>query len=88
MRGLPFAMVSGPLFAQVVREANADPRRTAMCNCCGARIPIQPDRAEQRARCPTCSRWQRVTVGEDMPWRLSAASAEALRRTRRWLRQL
>ena len=88
MRGLPFAMVSDPLFAQVVREANADPRRSTMCNCCGARMPILPDRAEQSVRCPTCARWQRITVTEEVPWRLSVASAEALRRTRRWLRHL
>jgi hypothetical protein len=88
MRGLPFAMVSGALFAQVVREANADPRRTTVCNCCGARMPIQPDRAEQSIRCPTCTRWQSVATSEETPWHLSATSAEALRRTRRWLRHL
>jgi hypothetical protein len=88
MRGLPFAMVSGPLFAQVVREANKDPRRTTLCSCCGGRMPIQPDRIEQKVRCPICSRWQPVMLTEEQPWRLSAASAEALRKTRRWLRHL
>jgi hypothetical protein len=88
MRGLPFAMVSGPLFAQLVREANKDPRRTSSCSCCGARMRIQPDRTEQTMRCPTCLRWQRATLSEETPWRLSAASAEALRNTRRWLRHL
>lgn len=88
MRCLPFAMVSGPLFAEVVREASADARRTRVCNCCGARIPIHPDKGEQTMRCPTCARWQQLTVGEEAPWRLSAASAEALRQTCRWLRRL
>lgn len=88
MRGLPFAMVSGSLFAEVVREASADARRTSVCNCCGARMPVQPDRGEQTMRCPICARWQRLAVSEEVPWRLSAASAEALRQTCRWLRRL
>lgn len=88
MRGLPFALARGPLFAEIIREARQDPYRNALCTCCGARMPIQPDREEQDVRCPTCTRWQRVTVREETPWRLTAASAEALRRTGRWLRRL
>jgi hypothetical protein len=49
---------------------------------------MHPDKGEQTVHCPTCARWQRVTVGEEVPWRLSAASAEALRQTCRWLRRL
>jgi hypothetical protein len=49
---------------------------------------IKPDRSDQTVRCPGCSRLQRVTVGEEVPWRLTPASAEALRRTARWVRRL
>jgi hypothetical protein len=49
---------------------------------------IQPDRIEQTVRCPGCARWQLVTICEEAPWRLSAASVEALRRTRSWIRRL
>jgi hypothetical protein len=88
MRYLPLALVGGPLLAQVVREAAQDPRRRSLCSCCGARMVIQPERSDQTVRCPGCERWQRVTVSEEAPWRLSAASAEALRRTRSWVRRL
>jgi hypothetical protein len=49
---------------------------------------IKPDRIEQTVRCPACARLQRVTAHEEDPWRLTAASAEALRRTASWLRRL
>jgi hypothetical protein len=49
---------------------------------------IKPDRADQTVRCPGCARWQRVTVREEIPWRLSAAAAERLRRTASWVRRL
>jgi tRNA(Ile2) C34 agmatinyltransferase TiaS len=88
MRGLPFALTSGPLLAQVIRDASDDPRRNTLCSFCGSRMRIKPDRTEQRARCPSCTRWQSVAVTEETPWRLTAASAEALRQTRRWLRGL
>lgn len=86
MRCLPLVMVRGPLLAQVMREAHQDPRRQALCNCCGARMPIQPELAEQTARCPGCLRVQRVHSDSDRPWRLSATAAEALRRTKSWVR--
>jgi hypothetical protein len=88
MRGLPFALTSGPLLAEVIRAASDDPLRRRLCACCGARMPIEPDRGEQTVRCPACTRWQRVTVEEEVPWRLTSASAEALRQTARWLRRL
>jgi hypothetical protein len=88
MRGLPFALAAGALFSEVISAANNDTRRSTLCGCCGSRMPIQPDRSDQTVRCPACARWQRVTVGEEAPWRLTAASAEALRRTGRWLRRL
>jgi len=88
MRGIPFALARGALFAQIIRAASEDPRRHSLCRCCGTRMQIQPDRLEQTVRCPGCSRWQRVTVCEEAPWRLSAASVEALRRTRSWVRRL
>jgi hypothetical protein len=88
MRCLPFIMTRGPLFSQIIREARQDPRRNRLCNCCGARMLIEPDRTDQTVRCPACARWQRVTVVEEPVWRLSASSAEALRRTRSWVRRL
>ena len=86
MRCLPFAMTGGALFTQVLREARQDNRRTSLCRCCGARMPIYPDRPEQRVRCPSCLRVQRVSPEEETPWRLTASAAEALRRTRSWIR--
>ena len=62
MRGLPFALTSGPLLAQVIRDASDDPRRNTLCSFCGSRMRIKPDRTEQRARCPSCTRWQSVAV--------------------------
>ncbi|HEY1933363.1 MAG TPA: hypothetical protein VGG99_15225 [Acetobacteraceae bacterium] len=47
---------------------------------------ITPDRADRSIRCTSCLRVQRVTSDEEPPWRLTAASAEALRRTRSWVR--
>lgn len=88
MRALPFAMTRGALLAQVMRAAGEDPRRRSLCPCCGAAMTIQPDRMEQTVRCPGCSRRQRVSLVEETPWRLTAASAEALRQTARWLRRL
>jgi hypothetical protein len=49
---------------------------------------IEPERLEQTVRCPACARWQRVVAREEVPWRLTAAAAEALRRTRSWVRRL
>jgi hypothetical protein len=88
MRCLPFVMTRGPLFAQIIREARQDPRRNSLCSCCGARMLIEPDRTDHTVRCPACARWQRVTVNEEPAWRLSPSSAEALRRTRSWVRRL
>jgi hypothetical protein len=88
MRYVPLLMARGALLAQLMREANQDPRRRSLCACCGGRMLIEPDRVEQTVRCPACGRWQRVTVREEVPWRLTAASAEALRRTKSWLRRL
>jgi len=47
---------------------------------------ITPDRSEQMVRCPACLRIQRVTEHGEVPWRLTPASAEALRRTKSWMR--
>jgi hypothetical protein len=49
-------------------------------------MTITPDRSEQIARCPACFRLQRVTEEGEVPWRLTPASAEALRRTKSWVR--
>ena len=88
MKCLPLALTQGPLLAQLIRDADQDPRRRALCDCCGARMMIKLDRPEQTVRCPACTRLQRVTVREETPWRLTATSAAALRRTKTWLRYL
>ena len=88
MKCLPFALTSGTLLQQTIRDANRDPRRHSLCGCCGAMMPVKPDRIDQTVRCPACLRTQRVTQHEEGPWRLSGASIEALRRTRSWLRRL
>ncbi len=88
MRCLPFAMTRGPWFTQVLREAHQDRRRTAVCSTCGGTLAIEPDKAEQQARCQGCARWQTVRVEQETPWHLTPAAAAALRRTRSWLRRL
>jgi hypothetical protein len=88
MKYLPLIMARGPLLAQVIRDLHKDPRRQTLCGCCGARMLIKPELVEQTVRCPGCARWQRVTLREEPPWRLTAAAAESLRRTRSWLRRL
>ena len=88
MKYLPLMMTRGPLLAAVIRDIYQDPHRRTLCGCCGARMLIRPDVPEQIVRCPACSREQRVAPGEEVPWRLTASSAEALRRTRSWLRRL
>jgi hypothetical protein len=88
MKYVPLGIAQGALLAQLLRDAHNDRRRQGLCSCCGARMLIKPDRSDQVVRCPGCARWQRVTVAEETPWRLSAANAEALRRTRSWLRRL
>ena len=88
MRSLPVAMTRGPWFTQVLREARQDPHRSSLYNCCGARMIVELDKAEQTVRCQACARWQTVAVVEEIPWRLTPASAEALRHTKTWLRRL
>jgi hypothetical protein len=88
MKYLPLAMTQGPLLSQLVRDLHKDPRRQTLCSCCGARMLIKPELVDQKVRCPGCARWQRVTLSEEPRWHLTAASAEALRRTRSWLRRL
>jgi hypothetical protein len=86
MKYLPLVMARGPLLAQIIRESSQDPRRFTACACCGARMSIAPDRSEQTTRCPACLRTQRVTEQREVPWRLTPTSAEALRRTKAWIR--
>ena len=86
MRSLPLVMTQGRLLAELISECSQDPRRYRACGCCGARMAIAPDRPEQMARCPACLRVQRVTEQGEEPWRLTPASAEALRRTKSWVR--
>ena len=86
MKYLPLVSVRGALLAAVIRDSYQDPRRHSLCTCCGSRMLIKPDLSDQTVRCPGCSRLQRVTLGEEAPWRLTAAAAEALRQTARWAR--
>lgn len=87
MRCLPISMAGGPLLAQVIREARQDTRFNGRCRRCGAHMPVRPDRPKQRVRCPSCLRVQDVEPREEeTPWRLTASAAEALRRTRSWIR--
>ncbi len=86
MRYLPLVLTRGPLLSQVIRESHQDPRRHGLCSCCGGRIYIQPARPDAPVRCPACLRLQQVTPERDTPWRLTATSAEALRRTKSWTR--
>ena len=88
MKYLPFAMTSGPLLARIICEACQDPRQLSRCSGCGALTFIKSDSSEQIVRCPSCSRGQRNTVQEEVPWRLTPGGAEALRRTGTWLRRL
>ena len=88
MRCLPFAMTRGPWFTQVLQEARQDPRRSALCPSCGSRMSVEPDKGQQNVRCPACARWQLVTVEQDVAWHLTPDAAQALRRTRSWLRRV
>jgi hypothetical protein len=86
MRCLPFAMTRGKLLSQLAQEAAKDPGRHVLCGYCGASMRFTPDRRDQPVRCPGCLRLQRMAAVEEVPWRLTASAADALRRTKRWLR--
>jgi hypothetical protein len=86
MRFLPLAMTQGPLLAEAVRDAAGGSRRIDPCGWCGTRLHGGRTGAGQSVRCAVCLRVQPVMVHDDTPWRLTPAAAEALRRTRTWLR--
>lgn len=86
MRYLPFAFTQGSELARAIRLACEDPSRRSLCGTCGGKILIRPGITGRSVRCPHCWRWQQVTSEQEIPWRLSASAAEALRRTRRWVR--
>lgn len=86
MRYLPLVLARGALLSQVIRESHQDPRRHDLCGFCGARIHLDPARRDAPIRCSGCLRLQRVTDCAEVPWRLTATSAEALRRTKSWVR--
>lgn len=88
MKYLPLVMTRGPLLAEVMRGAAQDRRCRSLCGWCGTRMQGAPERADQTVRCPGCARRQRMTAQEESPWRLTPTAAEALRRTRSWLRRL
>ena len=87
MRYLPLAFTSGSLLSQVIRDAQQDPRRHGLCSCCGARIFIKRERPDASVRCPACLRLQPPDNGAEVPWRLTATSAEALRLIKSWPRR-
>jgi len=86
MRYLPLLFTKGSLLSQVIREAQQDHHRQGLCSCCGARIYIRRDRPDAEIRCPACLRVQPAETGTEVPWRLTANSAEALRRIKSWPR--
>lgn len=86
MKYLPLAFTSGSLLSQVIREAHKDPHRQGLCSCCGARIYIRRQRPDAQVRCPACLRVQPADTAAEVPWRLTATSAEALRLIKSWPR--
>ena len=86
MKYLPLVISQGPLLAQLIRDSSRDQQRFRLCGCCGARMTVVADRSAQKARCPACLRLQHVAEDAETPWRLTPASAEALRRTKSWVR--
>lgn len=88
MKYLPLAMTKGPLLAEAIRSAVRGASRSGLCGWCGTAIPAVGAKRGRAAQCPGCARFQDTMVAEDPPWRLTPASAEALRRTRTWLRRL
>ena len=87
MKYLPLIISRGPLLAEAVRFANGAGRPHALCGYCGSQIPASVAN-RQIAQCPACLRRQRIDVPEETPWRLTPNAAEALRRSRTWLRRL
>lgn len=88
MRYLPIARIRTPLLSEVLQGAADDRRGRTVCGWCGTRAPIKAGPSGPEARCPCCARPQRIADEDERPWRLDPASAEALRRTRQWLRRL
>ncbi|HVZ10731.1 hypothetical protein [Rhodopila sp.] len=88
MKYLPLAMTRGVLLAEAIRGSVAGAPASGLCGWCGSAIPAGLARAGRIVRCPGCARRQAVPAVEEVPWRLDAASAEALRRTRTWLRRV
>lgn len=86
MKYVPVFIARGPMLAQLVRNSAQDPRQRRLCSCCGARVVLTSARADQVVRCPDCQRANAVAERGDTPWRLTTASAEALRRTKSWAR--
>ncbi len=86
MKYLPLAMTKGPLLAEAIRSAVRGAGRSGLCGWCGTAIPALG--RSHAAQCPACARFQHTMDVEETPWRLTPSSAEALRRTRTWLRRL
>jgi hypothetical protein len=88
MRYLPLIMARGPLLAEAMRFAVATDRPHPLCGYCGTQIPAAAAHRQKKAQCPACLRRQTIDVPEETPWRLTPNAAEALRRSRTWLRRL
>lgn len=88
MRYLPLVMTRGPLLAEAIRGATQGARSANLCGWCGSRLHTAREGHDQTVQCPGCARLQRLTAQEETPWRLTPSAAEALRRTRSWLRRL
>lgn len=88
MKFLPLAMTKGPLLAEAIRAATPAGRAHGLCGYCGERLMLASDLPRQTVRCPSCMRRQDVCLEEEKPWRLTPGAAEALRRSRTWLRRL
>ena len=86
MRYLPLAMTQGALLAEAIRGAACGSRMADPCGWCGTRLRVGRPGDGQTVRCPGCLRVQPAMTQEDTPWRLTPGAAEALRRTRTWLR--
>jgi hypothetical protein len=88
MKYLPLAMIRGPLLGEVIRGAALNGCSHCLCGWCGTSLRSTPERGDQTVQCPGCARQQRVTTQREEPWRLTPSAAEALRRTRSWLRRV
>jgi hypothetical protein len=87
MKYLPLVMTRGPLLAEAM-QATALGDHAILCGYCGARTVSASASRRQRVQCPGCLRRLHIEAPEETPWRLTPLAADALRRSRTWLRRL